>query len=95
MATAGIVPLTFMAASLFQTPAGACYGVSQTPLGIVEDDVIEKETATVMKDYRLKWEAEEEKAVVLAVRPSENYEAGFVRDGGPALEGINLRRPKE
>ena len=95
VATAGIVPLTFMAASLFQTPAGACYGVSQTPLGIVEDDVIEKETATVMKDYRLKWEAEEEKAVVLAVRPSENYEAGFVRDVWTALEGIDLRRPTE
>lgn len=95
VAMAGITPMTFMGATVFQTPARACYGIPPMSLGIVEPDVIEKDAATVMKDYRLKWTAEDEKAVVLSVRPSENYEAGFVRDVWTSLEGIDLRRPTE
>ena len=41
VATAGITPMTFMGATVFQTPARACYGITPTPLGIVEPDVIE------------------------------------------------------
>lgn len=95
VATAGIVPMTFMGANLFQTPANAVYGITPTPLGIVEEDVIQKDTATVMKDCRLKWTAEDEKVVALAVRASSNYEAGFIKDVWTALEGIDLRKPTE
>lgn len=90
-----IVPVVFMGARIFQTAAGACYGTTATPLGIVEPDVIETGAAKILDNDRMSWEAEDERVIIQAIRPTGGWEEGYEKTVWSHLEAIDLARPKE
>lgn len=91
-----LVPVTMQGFQIFQAAEGACWGIPQSYLDMIERDAAEHHGAIVVGNDRLLWEDDGEAIAVEAVRKAKSgWARAWERAVWEALEGVDLHKEED